>query len=210
MNRASRPDSSSQVVKNSTGVAQSNSGNATVNIYQGPPPIDYTIEMRQDVAVVLAFLRTRRAMFSDLDQEIWRYAFESLRRLRDELAKTAGRLRVRAPKSVFDQVSFMADAITAYLAEYEANYERFMASHGGWEPGWARTEREWLASTGGKVARDMVRMRGAINTAIENLNVYADTGEAAELFEPSMARFWAEQFGSTDQHAEREDQDRGR
>jgi hypothetical protein len=116
----------------------------------------------------------------------------------NELAKTAGRLRVRAPKSVFDQVSFMADAITAYLAEYEANYERFMASHGGWEPGWAHTEREWLASTGGKVARDMVRMRGAINAAIENLNVYADTGEAAELFEPSMARFWAEQFSSTD------------
>jgi hypothetical protein len=193
------------VAQNSTGVAQSNSGNATVNIYQGPPPIDYTIEMRQDVSVALAFLKTRRAMFSDLDQELWRYAFTSLRLLRDELAKTAGRLRVRAPKSVFDQVSFMADAITAYLAEYEADYERFMGSHGGWEPGWAHTERDWLASTHGKVATDMIRMREAVNAAIENLNVYADTGEAVELFEPRMARFWAEGYRSREQQAETAD-----
>jgi hypothetical protein len=173
-------------------VAQGAGAQASVTIYGTPPVIDYTAKMRDDVALALSLLESKNVLTAQFDNEIWRYVFESLRGLRDALATTAAQLRTRGPGDVKAVVQFMVKAVAAYLAEHEADYVRYMSSHGGWEPGWAHVERDWLLSTKGAAADHLVALREVLARAMHNLSVYADTGETIEWEPASIAQYWSD------------------
>lgn len=175
-------------------VAVANGPGATANvIYYGEPPrINYTAKMRDDVAYVLAQMERRNALHARIDNELWRYVFISLRELRDALADSAAQLRTRGPHDVKAVLQFMVAAIRTYLAKHEADYERYMSGHGGWEPGWAHVERGWLLSTRGLAADDLLNLRDALAQAMHNLSAYADTGETIEWSPAYEAQYWAD------------------
>lgn len=179
-------------VTNSEAVAiASSGGTASVTIYGAPPPIDRDAQMRDDVAFALSRLESRNVLRAEIDNELWRYVFESLRTLRDALSDTSGKLRTRGPRDVKATLQFMVTAISAYLEEHDASYVLYMSSHGGWEPGWAHVEREWLQAMGGRPAEDLLALRGAIDKAVVNLNEYADDGHAIDWGTP-----WAGEYGA--------------
>jgi hypothetical protein len=180
-------------VSDSHVVAQNvGSGSATVNIYSTVPPLDPSVTMRDDVAYALAQLESRNVLYAGMDNEIWKFVFESLHGLRQVLTDTAAKLRTRGPKDVRAALTFMVRLISSYLARHEADYTRYMSEHGGWEPGWAHTERDWLLSTDGCAADDLLQLRRALDQSIANLNTYADTGEALTWTEPWIAQYWAD------------------
>lgn len=193
---ASEPVGAAPVSQSATGsqnVAMAASGGtAIVNVYGAPPPIDDSRAARDDVAYALSQLERRNSLYASLDNELWRYVFDSLRGLREILADTGAKLRTHGPSSVTSAVRFMTKAIGTYLAQHEASYTKYMSDHGGWEPGWAHVEQDWLASADGAAADDLLQLRAVIDQTIQNLNAYADTGEAIEWREPSIARYWAE------------------
>jgi hypothetical protein len=173
-------------------VANGPGAQASVTIYGTPPVIDHSAKMRDDVALALSLLESKNVLQARFDNEIWRYVFESLRGLRDALATTAAQLRTRGPNDVKAVVQFMVKAVAAYLAEHEADYVRYMSSHGGWEPGWAHVERDWLLATKGTAADDLLALRTALNQGMHNLTVYADTGETIEWAPAYMVEYWAD------------------
>src|SRR5579864_9294813 len=50
--------------------------------------------MRQSAARVLSLLRSRNALYADLDDEVWEHVFISLRELRDAFSQAAAELTV--------------------------------------------------------------------------------------------------------------------
>jgi hypothetical protein len=139
----------------------------------------------------LSRLESRNVLKAHIDNELWRYVFESLRNLRDVLADTSGKLRTRGPHDVSATLQFMVRAISAYLEEHDASYVRYMSSHGGWEPGWAHVEREWITAMRGRPAEDLLALREAIDKAVANLNEYAEDGREIEWGEPWAGEYWA-------------------
>lgn len=196
---SNHPEPERQVsVENSEAVAiAATGGTASVTVYGSPPPIDYNLKMRDDVAFALARLESRNVLHAQLNDELWRYVFKSLRELRDVLADTSAKLKTRGPHDVKATLRFMVDAIAAYLAEHDTSYERYMASNGGWsgdntmEQGWPRMERQWLLSTKGKPADDLLSLRKALDKALRNLNKYAESGQEVEWEEPTSAKVWS-------------------
>src|ERR1700693_1050131 len=89
---------------------------------------DNVPQMREAVAHVLAMLRSKSALYADLDNEIWGAVFASLRILRDCLAATRGKLGVNGPRSVLALLDLMVEAARGYLGKHEASYIRFMQS----------------------------------------------------------------------------------
>lgn len=179
-------------VTNSEAVAiAASGGTASVTIYGAPPPIDRDAQMRDDVAFALSRLESRNVLKAHIDNELWRYVFESLRNLRDVLADTSGKLRTRGPHDVSATLQFMVRAISAYLEEHDASYVRYMSSHGGWESGWAHVEREWITAMRGRPAEDLLALREAIDKAVANLNEYAEDGREIEWGEPWAGEYWA-------------------
>jgi hypothetical protein len=86
----------------------------------------------------------------------------------------------------------MVKAVATYLSAHEGSYTRYMSDHGEWEPGWAHVEREWLLSAGGRPADDLLQLRAGLDKAIENLNSYANTGDALEWRPAWAAQYWAQ------------------
>jgi hypothetical protein len=181
-------------VADSKFVAVAHGAGATANVtyYGTPPPIDYSAKMRDDVAYALSQLERRNVLFAQIDHEIWRHVFQSLRELRAALSDTSAHLRTRGPRDVKAVLQFMVRAVAKYLEKHEADYERYMSSHGGFEPGWAHVEREWLLATQGAAADDLLSLREALSQAIRNLSSYADTGETIEWKPTYMAKYWSE------------------
>jgi hypothetical protein len=157
-----------------------------------PPAIDSKAEMRNDVAYALAQLEGRNVLYARLDDELWRFVFESLHGLRQILMDTSAALRTRGPNDVKAVLQFMVKAVATYLSAHEGSYTRYMSDHGEWEPGWAHVEREWLLSVGGRPADDLLQLRAGLDKAIENLNSYVDTGNALEWPTASVTRYWAQ------------------
>jgi len=166
-------------------------GSAMVNVYTAAPPLDPAVTMREDVAAVLEVLESKNVLVAGLDNELWRYVFESLHGLRDLLAGLSGRLRVRGPNDVSSTLQFMVRAISRYLADHEAPYQRYLDQHGGFEPGWAHVEREWLLAEKGRPADDLLLLRTGLATCVAHLNGYADSGKALDWpNEAWIARYW--------------------
>ena len=187
------PELVTQNVEGSKNVAvASGGGNAVVIEYPPPPPIDWTPPMRDDVAYALAQLEGKNVLYARLDDELWRFVFESLRGLRQVLMDTSAKLRTRGPNDVKATLQFMVKAVAGYLSVHEANYTRYLSDHGGWDPGWAHVERDWLLSVGGRPADDLLLLRAGLDQAIHNLNNYADTGKELEWREAWVVNYWAE------------------
>lgn len=165
----------------------------SVDVNLGAVKLKYTDEMRNDVALVLSTLKGKRVLFAHVEHEIWSYVFESLKQIRDCLSNLSGKLHTKAPGDVKSAVDFMLEIVSAYLAEHESNYIRFMQSPNihGLSP--AHLERNWPDI--GKAAEDLISLRKLLYAAILNLNQYASTGEILDWEEPSeygMAKHWAE------------------
>ena len=166
-------------------------GSATVNVYTAAPPLDPAVTIREDVAAVLEVLGSKNVLYAGLDDELWRYVFESLHGLRNLIAEVNGKLRVRGPNDVCSTLRFMVRAISRYLADHEATYQRYLGQHGGFEPGWAHVEREWLLAQKGRPADDLLLLRTGLATCVDHLNGYADTGKTIDWpSEAWIARYW--------------------
>jgi len=132
--------------------------------------VDNSLQMREAVAHTLALLRSKNALYADLDHEIWEYVFKSLRELRDTLALASSKLHVNGPRNVRSVLDLMVEAIRDYVAKYETKYTRFMQAMP------YRREREWpeLRYAG----RDLLSLRELLIAAIAPLNAYAEEGQA--------------------------------
>src|SRR5262245_3700536 len=65
------------------------------------------LQMRKAVAQVLALLRSKNALYADLDNEYWEYVFKSLRELRSALASAGSELHVSGPPTVKSLLDLM-------------------------------------------------------------------------------------------------------
>lgn len=162
---------------------------AEVNL--GPIKLKYTDAMRQDIAQVLAMLREKRVLFANTEHEIWEYVFASLLQLRSALSGLSGKLQTKGPNDVKAAVNFMIDIINGYLAQYQADYARFMQEPTQQNLAPAHRERNWPSL--GDAAEDLILLRKLLHAAIKNINQYAETGSVLDWEEPNLvvARHWA-------------------
>jgi HEAT repeat protein len=130
--------------------------------------------MQQSAAKVVSMLRARNALYANLDNEIWKYVFQSLRELREAFTLAAAELEVDGPESIRKLLAVMVEATREYLADHEASYLRFMerVPEGTAPLYW---EREWpdLATA----AQDLLCLRTVLVAAIQPLNGYVRRGE---------------------------------
>ncbi|WP_201321512.1 hypothetical protein [Pseudanabaena sp. lw0831] len=150
-----------------------------------PISLENSDQTRRDVAQVIAILRRKNVLHARIDNELWRCVFQSLRELRDSLSEASSKLHVRGPNDVKAALDFMIEVILSYLEEYETEYIRFMDMYGGWEPGWAHTERSWPLLE--DAAQNLLKMRNLLQTASQTLNEYADSGNIIEWERPDIA-----------------------
>jgi hypothetical protein len=162
----------------------------SVDVNLGAIKLKYTDELRGDVALVLADLRSKRVLFASIEQELWMHVFESLKSVREQLAQLSGKVQVRGPGDVRGAVDFMLDVVSAYLAEHEAAYTRFMQGPNPHRLAPAHLERNWPAL--GDAAADLISLRRLIHAAMDNLNQYASKGEVLDWEPPasSAAAYW--------------------
>ncbi len=186
------PAAAVQVSGSENVAVASGGGTATVNVYNAPPPLDPQVVLREDVAAALAVLGARNVLYATLDAELWRYVFDSLHGLRDTLTEAAGKVRVRGPHDVRETLQFMVKAISTYLADHESGYLRYLDAHGGFEPGWAHTERDWLLSVQGRPAEDLLLLRQGLDTCVQHLNAFVDADAAVEWNPSFIAQYWAD------------------
>jgi hypothetical protein len=140
--------------------------------------------LREQAARLLAFLSTRRVLFVNTDHEIWSYVFSSLKRIVDELANFSATARTGGRADVTVALSFIVRVVSDYLAEFETDYLRFMAASFP-ELAPAHRERNWprLADA----ARELIRVRGIVDTAIRHLNAFVDEGARIDWPDASNA-----------------------
>ena len=162
---------------------------AEVNL--GAIKLRYTNVMRQDIAQVLAMLREKRVLFANTEHEIWEYVFVSLLQLRGALSELSGKLQTKGPNDVKASVNFMVDTISGYLAQYQADYTRFMHDPRQQFLSPPHRERNWPSL--GDAAEDLILLRKLLHAAIQNINQYAETGSILDWEEPklSQASHWA-------------------
>lgn len=130
--------------------------------------------MRQSAARVLSLLRSRNALYADLDDEVWEHVFISLRELRDAFSQAAAELTVDGPESIQKLLDLMIEATREYLAAHQARYLHFMQSvPAGQSPLYA--DREWPGRR--RAAEDLLWLRTILVAAIQPLNSYAQRGE---------------------------------
>jgi hypothetical protein len=137
--------------------------------------VKYNETMLDDLARVLAEIRSKRVLFADLDDELWMYVFESLKQILSGLVSTNGTIQRKGPNDVKQCVEELISATAAYLANYEADYVRFM--EGPWLPDLAEVhkERNWPAM--GDAGEDLIRLRRIFGRALKNLAAFAHEGK---------------------------------
>jgi HEAT repeat protein len=136
---------------------------------------DNAQRMREAVAQVLAMLRSKSALYADLDNEFWGAVFASLRDLRNALTETRGKLGVNGPRSVLALLDLMIESVREYLGKHEARYRGFMESElQNLKP--TRRELQWPELP--SAASDLLLLREILIASIEPLNVYTEEGQA--------------------------------
>ena len=140
--------------------------------------------MRQDVASVVAVLRSKRALFADSNDEIWEWVFASLNKIRETLSELSGKLHAKGPNEIKHAVDLMLDLLGSYLATYEADYTRFMQSSLYRELAPAHKERNWPEL--GEAADDLIELRSVLFRAARHVATFADNGSVEEWKEPNV------------------------
>ena len=165
-----------------------NPESAVINL--GAVKLKYSEKMRQDVSDVLAFLEGKRVLFARIEDELWGHVFDSLRQIREALVKVCGSLTTKGPRDVKAATDFMQDLVVSYLAEYEADFMRFMDTPSLQQIPRSHREREWPRL--GEASDDLIALRKVLHAIIENLNKYAQAGEVVDWEEPKMiaAKYW--------------------
>src|SRR5438105_1672442 len=72
--------------------------------------VDNSLQMRKAVAYTLALLRSKNALYANLNNEIWEYVFKSLRELRDALAQASSNLHIDGPRNISSLLDLMVVA----------------------------------------------------------------------------------------------------
>ena len=157
----------------------------SVDVNLGAIKLKYTDEMRNDVALVLGALKSKRVLFADVEHELWNYVFDSLKNIRELLAELSGKIQTRGPTDVKDAADFMLEVVTTFLIEHEANYTRFMQEPNTHDLAPAHQERNWPEL--GEAARDLITLRKLMSAAIQNLNQYASTGDVLDWDPPKQS-----------------------
>lgn len=162
----------------------------SVDVNLGSIKLKYTNEMRNDVALVLGALKSKRVLFANVEHELWNHVFDSLRNIRQLLAELSGKVLTRGPSDVNSAVNFMLEVVTLYLADYEANYIRFMHGPNPHNLAPPHLERNWPEL--GDAASDLIALRRVIYAAVANLNQYASTGEVVDWkpLQSGVAEHW--------------------
>jgi hypothetical protein len=136
---------------------------------------------RTAVAKALSLLRAKRALYTDLDHEVWAGVFPALRELRDTLAEASAELTVDGPDSVNSLVILMTTSVRNYLSRWEGDYYSHIAAVGGGAD-WTQPNYNWHDQFSWErrldAARDMIVLRELLVGAVQPLNSYARTGEA--------------------------------
>lgn len=148
--------------------------------------VKYSETLRSDAAQVAALFRSKRVLSADLGHELWLAVFPSLKELRASLYPLSGKLQQKGPGDVRSAVDRILNAITTYLAIYEADYTLFMASNSYPDLAPAHKERNWPAL--GPAARDLTELRRLIAYAVRNINAFAASGDVIEWVEPESIR----------------------
>ena len=161
-------------------------------------PVKYNETMLDDLARVLAEIRSKRVLFADLNHELWMFVFPSLKNILSGLVSVNGTIQRKGPNDVKQCVEQLIDATKAYLADYEADYARFM--EGPWLRDLADShkERNWPAL--GDAAEDLIRLRRMFGRALKNLAAFAHEGkillwteeESRAVEESIRAEKWSE------------------
>jgi hypothetical protein len=82
--------------------------------------------MLDDLARVIARLRSRRVLFATWDEEIWGSVLQSLKHILNEVININITLQRKGPNDIKRCLEQLTGAVAAYLATYEADYLRFM------------------------------------------------------------------------------------
>ncbi|MEV8597355.1 serine protease [Streptomyces sp. NPDC052012] len=136
---------------------------------------DDQVGTRRAVGRVLAMVRSKGVLHDDLDFEMWKVVFRSLRELRTALADAYTELVVTGPESVRAAIDAMLTTIRSYLGRHETSFNRHSTEATG---SWMQVQNSWPGLP--RASLELLAVRETLAALIYPLNQYADKGEVAE------------------------------
>jgi hypothetical protein len=152
--------------------------------------VKYGEGLRKDALKVVNELKSKRVLFSSLDNELWEYVFISLKNINQLLVDLNAQLGYKGPNDLIKTIDYLIKSISAYLSDYEYAYVMFMRAPMFPQLSSAHKERNWPDL--GDAAKDMICLRQVVHYALKNINEFAYNGEVVDWEEPNFhkARYW--------------------